>query len=609
MARKPSSRARKPGDIRHAIGHAWSLRFQQKNAQAQEVLEVIESWIASGSATATQEDVWQASLIKASLLRSRGLLSKSNKILDELSVEIFAKSSRAPFNYYFQKALNVFASDDFAVALEFFLLAHSVTVDVSEQLLCLMNILTCLENLGLPLDSTLAEMETLLKKKTAKNGHEPVRAQLNAFRLRDLFRNGRIAEIFSTRLSENVDQSHYYRLWVSRLPFVEPGSRFSSTLALEQIARAADLHAKSYRLKTVMADPRIQEPLGSDQAVQTAQQVDRIYLWTWFWLTHPSEVNRLLLKEILTSFDFRSALKKMTFEDFQMLQNALSWIALFQKRLAPEIEDYLGHFSVQNFEPLPLFHFESLCIRYLQALSRGQAGTEELRQMTKHPFSNSQNLKLREMTENLRGQIQNPGLSIPVNSKAVLLDEETHRIFKGRQVIVSESLCKVMGALSDLRVMKFSEILWIGFGIAPYDSGVHQAKIYNLVARIKGILPKSVHLKGKNEMIYWQGPSEAIVKLEQPALSKRLFEHNSDLRLQAAGASLERRVFSRPLHPRAVVQKAGGRQALQREEFQELMSLSKASANRWLNKWIEQGLIRPQGKGRSTIYHIEINRN
>jgi ATP/maltotriose-dependent transcriptional regulator MalT len=149
------------------IEQAWQLRFQQQNAEAELALEELEKSLNSLG----QELQWEIRLLRVSILRAKGQMCESNRELSEVGTEIFSKTRRAPFQYYFQKAINVFVTDDFSVAMEFFLLAESSAPNANMRLSCLMNVLTCLENLSLPWNGTLEEIEKILsqmKKKTKK---------------------------------------------------------------------------------------------------------------------------------------------------------------------------------------------------------------------------------------------------------------------------------------------------------------------------------------------------------------------------------------------------------------------------------------------------------
>lgn len=585
--------------VEKACEQAWQLRFRQQNAEAELALEELEKSLSS----VEQELQWEIRLLRVSILRAKGLMSESNRELSEVGAEIFSKTRRAPFQYYFQKAINVFVTDDFSVAMEFFLLAESSAPNANMRLSCLMNVLTCLENLSLPWDGTLSEIEKIIsqmKKKTKKAEiPEPVMKQLTAFRLRSAFRSGDIHSVFKVKISGEMDQASYHRLWMSRLPYLSAKYAMSGD-ALQRLSRTKSFYLKAYRLKTIALDPRLKD---LETAAPTAQQVDRIYLWTWNWLTDPSEQNRKLLKEVLEKFDFQSALTKMTFEDYQLLRNALSWISLFQKQISAPIERYLTQVSIRDCNAFPIFEYEQLWIEHLKLCRYGRKDPRLEQRIESHPLHGSADLRFEEFAERWCGELSR-ARQVPAPSKdSIVVDEESFRIVTHKTMILSEPLSKLLTALSELKVVPFSEILWSCFGTPSYEPEIHQPKIHNLIARMKDLLPESVTIKTKNQTAHFFGPMDAIIRVSPSALEKRIFENSASLKL---GSPESVRVFEKPLHPRTIVERSQGKRVLRRDEFQKIMKLSKATTVRWLQRWIDQGLIRPEGAGPSMRYHIEI---
>jgi Fic family protein len=73
-----------------------------------------------------------------------------------------------------------------------------------------------------------------------------------------------------------------------------------------------------------------------------------------------------------------------------------------------------------------------------------------------------------------------------------------------------------------------------------------------------------------------------------------------------ASLKLRQECLDRWVHPRLILKKALGKKNLSRQELQALTKASKATANRWISKWLEQGMISRVGTGRATLYNIEI---
>ncbi len=588
-------------DIPRLIDRAWSLRFSQKIEETESVLREIERGLEISKAS-DGELRWQADLIDVSILRARGHFDRAESRVHEIGERIFARKASAPYQFYLQKALNRYSANDYSVSLEFFLLADSVAASVDDRLVCLMNVLTCLESLNLPWASTLEEIEKLLPEAEKSTLATQVRRQLEAFSLRGAFRAGRIEEVFSFPLEDEVSQAQYHRLWVSRLPYVALSLENEDKL-LQKFTLSRSFHQRAYRLKTVLADPRLADGTGP---ADTPQKVDRVYLWTWNWLADPSERNRKSLSDCLREFDLAAALKTMTYEDFQMLRNALSWIALFQPTQGAWIDDYLDHFNVKDCAPFAIFEYEWLWISHLRRVKAAGAKLPREEMLEAHPLARARGLKIAALAEAWSKEIvAEAGDRSRATPGTLVVDDGTAQIRRGRTTLVSRPLVEVIKRLVAAQTMSFSEALWLGFGIAPYDAAIHAPKIHNLLARLKKLLPAGSTIVTKDQVIYWRGPAKSVRVIMPSPRAKSLFASGGEPSLASAGISV-RRLFERAVHPRHLVEKAGGKRDLSRDEIQELMNTSKASTVRWLQKWQEQGLVKRRGIGRSIRYHIDI---
>lgn len=547
--------------------------------------------LESGS---SEEIDWE--LLRASLLRSEGKVEESNGLLLRLAT-IFAPMGRPePFQLRFQRALNFFIVDDFVTAMEEFLRAHALATSPWQRASALMNVVTCRENLNLPYERALVDLRREIDLVVDEELAAPVLSQLRAFEDRHSFRTGHIDEIFKRDVPEKLEQTHLYRLWLMRLPYFKRRERHAVKRLLEVATSGQNLHRKAYHLKTALADSRLPDETG----VETALAVDRIYLWTWLWLENPSELNRSNLASLLERFDFSEAKKKMTFEDFQMIRNALSWIAIFQAPLREWIGAYLARFNWSDLEVFPVFEMEWLHIQRLKALRTGRSDARAQALIDRHPLSGVPEIDFPVAERTLRATVKLE----PPGKGNLTVREGSCEVSRGRKRVISEAIAKLLLSLAQDPVLTFEQALWTCFGISPYDEAVHSAKIRNLLFRLKGLLPSQAEIKTRSGVIYAHGLGVHVI--ERPALEKQLFDNRFSLGKMPSSAA---RIFARPLQPRALAEKARGQELFTRGEIEKLLGVSKASAARWIQKWREKGLISEQGSGRARRYRLEIRRD
>ena len=100
----------------------------------------------------------------------RGWMASMNAPeISSVAIERFhaARSLGPTFQLTFQRALNLTVQSDWSRALELLLVATERAKDDWERLFAMGNTLLCLENLGLPLERTRAEIGALAKKTSA----------------------------------------------------------------------------------------------------------------------------------------------------------------------------------------------------------------------------------------------------------------------------------------------------------------------------------------------------------------------------------------------------------------------------------------------------------
>lgn len=585
------------GKTRVLIKKAWDLREARKIEASKE----IQSLLRQTSGLSPQEEI-ELRLLAVSTLRADGDLEKGWTLLDEVRGLADELGEPLPFQFYFQKALNCLFVGQLTTALEFFIKSKNRAVDTADQQKALVNILLCLENLGLAADGTLAELERIAQNNRDKQVKSRIRKIVETYRQRQNFRNGQIAAVYAAQADDSdFQQMEYYKLWVSELPYVAASWDMKEEY-LAEMSSSSSLHLKSYRLQTILSADRF----GSEQSAPIGEECDRLYLWTWRWIADMGEQNQRLLRELLIRFDYATSLKKMSCEDVQMVRNALRWIGLLCPDLKPKFHDFLRTLESQNIPIFPIYEFELLWIQYLEVIQKGgkslaSSSNARRRAIDEHPLASCRDLQFQAVFDSISSRFT----SRTSPSNGILVDSDTGQIkSSGKTVLISQPATRLLETLIERESLRFDDALDVAFGINPYDDGAHCAKIYNLIARIKKVLPPSVILQTRDRRIYFRDPRFKL-SINRDRLASTL--NLKALKLTIDTQTLRRETVDRWIHPRLVLKKAlGGRKQLSRTELQSLIKASKATTNRWIKLWIAQGLIQRTGQGRSTVYRIDI---
>lgn len=165
-------------------------------------------------------------------------------------------------------------------------------------------------------------------------------------------------------------------------------------------------------------------------------------------------------------------------------------------------------------------------------------------------------------------------------------------------------MCLALDLLGRKECVEYSEFVLVCFGFPRFDSFIHNAKIYNLLARIKRCLPDNLGIKTKNGRIYAQGSWESVCfqrPIGSAALIQRQVQWKSITKKEppSKSASSERR-----FRPAVLLAESPGKKVLSRKELEALTGKSRSSASRLISSWIEQGIVKKVGNAKNTKYLV-----
>jgi hypothetical protein len=187
-----------------------------------------------------------------------------------------------------------------------------------------------------------------------------------------------------------------------------------------------------------------------------------------------------------------------------------------------------------------------------------------------------------------------------VGDLLVRLDE--YSLTTDHERMISEPAAKILCFLKKQTSISFEDALSESFGIRGYDSLVHNPKIYNLIHRLKLFLPLTCSISTKNQRIYFTDDGEHV-RIQQGGTHTRHFPQfyfplQSFEKKQTLQMQKKVEVDARTQLMRLFEEKP----SLNRQEIQTSLGLSKTTTNRWLSTWLDTGVVRKIGSGKSQAY-------
>jgi|GEM_PF-3364075 len=187
-------------------------------------------------------------------------------------------------------------------------------------------------------------------------------------------------------------------------------------------------------------------------------------------------------------------------------------------------------------------------------------------------------------------------------SQILTVNPNSSKLTLGARMIISSPICSAIELLREQGDAHFSQLLRSAFGIARYESEIHQLKIYNLIARIKSCLPNGIKLITRSERAFLLGNCDHIV-----IKTERI--HTRILRASPHWDQILAFLSEHKKSPESVFEEfknkighrfSGGE--ISRMELERTLKLSRASAHRLISLWVRNRLLTKNGVGKKTTY-------
>jgi hypothetical protein len=576
------------------IEDAWLFRWNQRIDESLTVLADLQheaKWetlvpdhLADIPTRSLQEIYVEALLLKGSLLRAEGRLQKSSSWLRRVAQQNDQILETRGFRLLFELGIDHWAQEETAEAMEYFLLAERKARNKVEKSFAFFNLLLCLEAIDLPRESIEEKVTALAVDWNKSKEFSHLQEQWHAYQARKQF-------FFEMKLSARLKatgQELFFRSWVESLPYFDPNWKEKAQFDLKQ----SYVWQGAYRSRTLTG---VWLPADLEYS-RVGDAVDRLYLWTWWWMgDHPQiGTDKIIwtLESILRSLDIDSQGKI----DLLLLRNAVSWIVLIEPALEERVRKIMSPLRKLSSPRFQILDIEfALCQRLVQRLNQGRQPALE-KQFKKYPsfwriftegMKVSKNSLLPRLQRRLR-PFENEDLS---QCQFVIdLSKREIRVIKSYQILRSEGLSKLFSLLHQHGRARFQEI-------AGSFEVTDPRKVYNLVVRARKLTSNTaIQVRGQ-EVIRGKGwPQIAILhqcvdfsdEVEQASSEKRSSLIESKAHFQAAKALLNK--------------------GFSRKELQKTLRVSKATACRMIEKWLKEDLLTSSGKAKAMKYqwnHLE----
>lgn len=614
-----SSMVKSLSNIEKTLLAAWEYRVSQQVEKAFELaiqLRVDDSHIfeVDFSELSKEEANLQTSyfLLLSSLSRAHRQQERCHELFGKAAnINEFVGEFKNYF-YYQELAISYHVQANYYKSYETFSIAKQLAPTDKFKVLCLVNILIALDNLGLNLKQTTNEIELLVEKSELDLSY--IKPALKQFETRENYRAGDFNKIFSKKDLDLsiISQNDYFRSWVKLLPYHKWSLNWDE--AHDSLGNGhSSLYQGLYRLRTLQCS------IHPDDLEHFALQdaIDRMYLWVWRWLRSPEDVEISKIEYILNSIDMNKVVGKLTVEDQQLFVNSLLWLGLFGQSKHDNLLSAISKVKHHSSKSSSLLEFEYLVIKTLYAMRDGEkVKTQEYRQLLEqHNLWNSKSIHLSllvkglERKQNLHGLeafISNVQNLIAINNNkvhgAITVNKLTNEVIDNvRGVkIISEPMVKALDLFTQKNHCTCEEFVEECFSLINYDSFIHDSKIYNLLARVKNLGLANAKFFQKQGVVYLEGDlsdiqfidiNTASDQLNQSGILKHFKNQTHDL--NSNSDKIEDRL-----------QEYIGK-SLKRKDLEYIFNRPRSSVNRIIAKLVDKNILIKTGAARSTTYLVK----
>ncbi len=518
-------------------------------------------------------------LLKASIMRAQGSYGESSRWIGKIIKLQKQYGIEDTFSLHFEAGLDHWCHEDVRSALDSFLASERFAKSPIQKVLAKSNVLFCLESL----DLSRGLVEEQLGKALAglsPDQVEHVRQQWTAYLLRKEFYLGRFN--FEYENSDQIGQPEFFLNYISLLPYMNDRlpSKFQSLLDKKKY-----LWQGSYRLRTLegLFLPIDKEP------IRQGDVIDRSYLWIWFFMASEKDMSlgkvHLVLKSLRSIFD----LKILSVENKLLLRNTLAWLKILSPNSMGDFSALGRQLQRINGENYPLLESEYVFSQAVQMLIANQS-TKSLeiyspfdslwKALVKGTRKDLPNLF--DILEPLRASSKEvvEDLLFVVNISNQTLENRTEN-----RRIRSRQLCRLFLLAKDKQMVKIEDL---GEEFVQY-----RRNLYNLLARARRFDPTAYfEIDGLFVRCRLETQNYMFVGVSDSPKSNGSSEIIGLDRREISAADMASPSALKLIFPKR----------FRRRDIEKVLSLSKTSANRVVQSWLNKEIILRCGNGREIYY-------
>lgn len=594
--------------LREVLDKIWLCRLDQR---IEDVIALTSEAKAHAQSSGFNDPdlTKELRLIDVSILRARGEIDAAETLLHEVERSYIEKCHPLPGRLLMERGLNHFYRENFYDSLENFLVASRRGNELPPVALAQakLNALLCAEYLGIKRETLETECE---REMANLNGvtTDGLKSQWSAYQLRQEFTRGQFDSLVAKDVLSQMpwSQAVYLSLYYRRLPYVQIDQDDEGVL----LPSFAQYHV-SYRYRTLKGD--LHPADLQTQGIKCADQIERIYLWTWYWLTRPDFPLAKILQTIEALPEDLPG-RPLSLASQMELKLALRWISLFEKSQETLLRPLLNLHPDQDGKSSTIYELESLILYVLSARLTSQnthlGDSHEL--MKTHPLWLNAQIGWKSFFAELDKNEVNPSGRLKHLFERISTEQTTlHQRSNGLHVdlsrfeiksldhdrtLVSESVARAMALLSKTSSVSCQQFVNQVFGFNTYDKLDHDPRIFNVLARVRAHLPKGLALKKRGDRIITVGDWRLI------QISGSLEHTSVDFHPPSLLLHKRRKLAIKKDEARLLARL--GAKAFCRRDLERLSGQSRPSANRLLERWKKSGLISCIGQGPDRRYEI-----
>jgi tetratricopeptide (TPR) repeat protein len=237
-------------------------------------------------------------LLDFSFMRSKLETEKAITFLEEFEKLLLSNNILPIDRFYFEKGVSYGSAGFYAKAFDCFVKLNINDRDDGFYFSAKLNLILCLEALGLPYQDYLKDFNRSYDKLLTQNKvSSPIQSQFQALKIRDKFFKKSSVDNLHFESGPLTGQALYLMVWIRKIPWLKM-QESSLENVVSEFMTTGKHYLNSYRLNT-FKELLLKSELIDE--IKLEAHIERFYLWTWNFLINPSKDR---LKKTLKLYDF-----------------------------------------------------------------------------------------------------------------------------------------------------------------------------------------------------------------------------------------------------------------------------------------------------------------